>query len=255
MHEGSADKRCPFNHFVLRVTMVPRLPNVSGMKRDPNLDPSIRVLLVDDDRLIRAGIRGLLSRLPGVEVAGEAGGGHEAMKLAEELHPDVVLLDIGMPGLNGLDVTAMLVKLDRSIRVVILSMHTAPEYVLRALDAGAAGYLLKESAVAELELAIRAVGRGEVYLSPGVSRTVIDGFIQRTRHADDSLSTLTPRHREVLKLVAEGRSSKEIAQRLGISHRTVETHRLQLMQRLDIHDLAGLVRFAVRVGLIDREDD
>lgn len=214
---------------------------------------TIRVLLADDHTLVRAGIRGLLAALRDVEVVGETGDGHEAFRLAEALRPDVVLLDIGMPGLNGLEVAARLAKLDPAIRVVILSMHAAEEYVLQALRAGAAGYLLKGSSVAELEVAIRAVAQGDPYLSPAVSKRVVDEYVSRTGGETDPLAALTPRQRETLQLVAEGHTSKEIAQRLGVSHRTVEVHRNSLMKRLGVHDLAGLVRFAMRVGLIERE--
>lgn len=213
----------------------------------------IRVLLADDHTLLRAGIRGLLERLQGVEVVGEAGDGHEALRLAESLQPDVVLLDVTMPGLNGLEVSGRLAALDASIRVLILSMHTSEEYVLRALRAGCAGYLLKDSAVSELEVAVRAVARGETYLSPAVSKRVVDEYVSRTGGAADPLDALTPRQREILQLAAEGHSSKQIAQRLGLSTRTVEAHRAQLMDRLDLHDVAGLVRFAVRVGLVTPE--
>jgi DNA-binding NarL/FixJ family response regulator len=210
----------------------------------------IRVLLADDHTLVRAGIRGLLANLAGVEVVGEAEDGYEAVRLAELLKPDVVLLDVGMPALNGLEAAARIVKFDATIRVVILSMHMSEEYVLQALRAGAAGYLLKGSAVAELEVAVRAVARGETYLSPAVSKRVVDDYVSRTGGATDPLAALTPRQREILQLVAEGHTNKEIGQRLGLSYRTVETHRNQLMKRLDVHDLPGLVRFAVRVGLI-----
>jgi DNA-binding NarL/FixJ family response regulator len=210
----------------------------------------IRVFLADDHTLVRAGIRGLLVGLPGIEVVGEAGDGQEALRLAEALRPDVVLLDVGMPGLNGLEVAGRLATLDPAIRVVILSMHLSEEYVLRALRAGCAGYLLKASAVSELELAVRAVAAGETYLSPAVSRPVVDDYVRRTGGATDPLEALTPRQREVLQLVAEGNSSKEIAHRLGLSPKTVETHRAQLMERLGLHDVSGLVRFAVRVGLV-----
>jgi DNA-binding NarL/FixJ family response regulator len=214
---------------------------------------TIRVLLADDHTLVRAGIRSLLQQLSGVEVVGEAGDGHEVLRLAETLRPEVVLLDVGMPGLNGLEVAGRLTALDASMRVVILSVHTSQEYVLRALRAGCAGYLIKASAVTELELAVRAVARGETYLSPAVSKRVVDDYVNWAGGAADPLDALTPRQREVLQLAAEGHSSKEIANVLGLSLRTVETHRAQLMERLDVHDLAGLVRFAVRVGLIDRE--
>ena len=213
----------------------------------------IRVLLADDHTLVRAGIRGLLAGLQDIEVAGEAGDGQEALRLSDSLRPDVVLLDVGMPGLNGLEVAGRLATLDASIRVVILSMHVSEEYVLRALRAGCAGYLLKASAVSELEVAIRAVTRGETYLSPAVSRPVVDDYVRRTGGATDPLEALTPRQREVLQLVAEGNSTKEIAQRLGLSPKTVETHRAQLMERLGVHEVSGLVRFAVRVGLISPE--
>jgi DNA-binding NarL/FixJ family response regulator len=213
----------------------------------------IRTLLADDHTLVRAGIRGLLQGFQGVEVVGEAEDGHEALRLAESLRPDVVLLDIGMPGLNGLEVAGRLATLDPSIRVLILSMHTSEEYVLRALRAGCAGYLLKRSAVSELEVAVRAIARGETYLSPAVSKQVVDDYVGRTGGATDPLDALTPRQREILQLVAEGNTSKEIAEQLGLSFKTVETHRTQIMERLGVHDLAGLVRFAVRVGLVTPE--
>lgn len=211
---------------------------------------SIRVLLADDHTLVRAGMRGLLSGIAGVEVVGEAEDGQDALRLAAELHPDVVVLDIGMPGLNGLDAAAQLIKLDARARVLILSMHSAEEYVLRALRAGCAGYLLKRSAVSELEIAVRAVARGETYLSPGVSKQVVDDYVGRTGGASDPLEALTPRQREILQLVAEGHTSKEIAERLALSFKTVEAHRAQIMERLNLQDVTALVRFAVRVGLV-----
>jgi DNA-binding NarL/FixJ family response regulator len=211
------------------------------------------VVVVDDQPLIRSSLRALLDDAEDITVVGEAGDGQEALRLAETLRPDVVLLDVGMPGLNGLDVAGRLAALDASIRVLILSMHTSEEYVLRALRAGCAGYLLKGSAVSELEVAVRAVARGETYLSPAVSKRVVDDYVTRTGGATDPLDALTPRQREILQLAAEGHSSKEIAQRLGLSPRTVDAHRAQLMERLDLHDLAGLVRFAVRVGLVTPE--
>jgi DNA-binding NarL/FixJ family response regulator len=213
----------------------------------------IRVLVADDHTLVRAGIRSLLAKLENVEVVGEAGDGQEALRLAEELGPDVVLLDVGMPGLNGLDVAARLATLDASMRVLILSMHTSEEYVLRALRAGCAGYLLKGSAVAELEIAVRAIARGETYLSPAVSKHVMDDYVRRTGGAADPINALTPRQREVLQLVAEGHTSKEIAERLGLSFKTIEAHRAEIMERLGLRDVAGLVRFAVRVGLVTPE--
>jgi DNA-binding NarL/FixJ family response regulator len=210
----------------------------------------ISVLLADDHTLVLAGIRGLLTKLAGVEVVGEAADGHQTLRLAETLRPDIVLLDIGMPGMNGLEVAERLHKFEPAIRVVILSMHASEEYVLRALRAGAAGYLLKDSAVAELEVAVRSVARGETYLSPPVSKRVVDDYVSRTGGVSDPLAVLTARQREVLQMVAEGHTSKEIAQSLGVSYRTIETHRNQLMKRLGVTDLTGLVRFAVRAGLV-----
>lgn len=211
---------------------------------------NIRVLLADDHTLVRAGLRGLLQGIAGVDVVGEAGDGQEVLRLAGELHPDVVLLDVGMPGLNGLDAAAQLMKTDDRMRILILSMHSAEEYVLRALRAGCAGYLLKRSAVSELEIAVRAVARGETYLSPGVSKQVVDDYVGRTHGSSDPLEALTPRQREILQLVAEGHTSKEIAERLQLSFKTVEAHRAQIMERLNLQDVTGLVRFAVRVGLV-----
>ena len=211
---------------------------------------AIRVLLADDHTLVRAGLRGLLEGIPGVEVIGEAEDGHEAVRLSGELHPDVVLLDVGMPGLNGLDAASRLMGRDAHVRVLILSMHTSEEYVLRALRAGCAGYLLKRSAVSELEVAVRAVARGETYLSPTVSKQVVDDYVGRTGGSADPLDALTPRQREILQLVAEGHTSKEIAERLGLSFKTVDAHRAQIMERLGLDDVTALVRFAVRVGLV-----
>ena len=213
----------------------------------------IRVLLADDHTLVRAGIRRLLEDVSGVEVVGEAEDGHEAVRLAATLRPDVVLLDVGMRGLNGLEAAGHLATIDTGIRVLILSMHHSEEYVLRAIRAGCAGYLVKGSAVAELEIAIRAAIRGETYLSPIVSKQVVTDYVRRTGGASDPLEALTPRQREILQLVAEGHTSKDIAHRLNVSVKTVEGHRAQLMERLGVHDIAGLVRFAVRVGLISHE--
>lgn len=210
---------------------------------------SIRVLLADDHTLVRAGLRKLLESIPDMEVVGEAGDGLELLELAEKLQPQMVLMDIAMPGLNGLDATGRLVKTWPGIRVLILSMHQSAEYVRQALRQGAAAYLLKDSAPLELELAIKAVLKGETYLSPAVSKGVVSDYVNRLRSDEQPADTLTPRQREVLQLIAEGQSTKEIARRLDISIKTVETHRTQLMKQLDIHEIAGLVRFAIRTGL------
>lgn len=214
----------------------------------------VRVLLADDHTLVRAGLRKLLEAMPEVEVVGEASDGLALLALAGQLRPTLVLMDIAMPGLNGLEATARLARQSPDIRVLILSMHQNEEYVRQALRHGAAGYLLKDAAPMELDLAIRAVLRGETYLSPAVSRGVVSDYVQRLRGEETPGTQLTPRQREVLQLVAEGHSTKEIARRLDLSVKTVDTHRSQLMKLLDIHEVAGLVRYAMRVGLISPDN-
>jgi DNA-binding NarL/FixJ family response regulator len=221
---------------------------------------SIRVLLADDHALVRAGIRALLQNLAGIEVVAEADDGREALRLIAELRPDVVLMDIAMPGLNGLDTTARVTKEFPQVRVIMLSMHANEEYVLQALRSGAAGYLLKGARLPELELAVTSVARGETYLSPAASKHVVSGYVQRASRGGHSeadarpAERLTPRQREILQLIAEGATTKEIAQHLQISVKTVEMHRAQLMERIGIHDVAGLVRYALRIGLIQPEE-
>jgi len=208
----------------------------------------VRVLLADDHALVRAGIRALLQGLEGVTVVAEAGNGSEVLELARKHRPDVVLLDISMPGLGGLEASAQLKQELPEVRVVMLSMHANEEYVLQSLRAGAAGYMLKDSATAELEFALKAVMQGETYLSPPISKQVVEGYVQRV--GAEPAPDLTPRQRQVLQLIAEGHSTKEIAYRLELSVKTVETHRAQLMERLQIRDIAGLVRYAIRNGLV-----
>jgi DNA-binding NarL/FixJ family response regulator len=212
----------------------------------------IRIFIVDDHHLFRAGIHALLEKLPDVAVVGEAGTGREALKLIQAQPPDVVLMDILMPELNGLDATARIAAQFPNVRVIILSINAAEEYVVQALRAGAAGYLLKNVSPAELELAIKAVVRGETFLSSTVSKVVIDKYLERTG-GSQSHDPLTTRQREVLQLVAEGFKTKEIAKKLEISVKTVELHRTQLMKALDIHDIPGLVRYAIRIGLVRAE--
>lgn len=214
---------------------------------------TIRVLLADDHRLMRAGLRALLKSLDLVQVVAEAGNGHEAIQLAEQHQPDIVIMDIGMPELNGLEATARMVKLAPAPRIIVLSMHANEEYVRRALQAGVAGYLLKGAEPAELELAIKAVMRGETYLTPAISKQVVQNYLHPREMKTNPIQELTPRQREVLQLVAEGHSTKDIAQKLNLSTKTVDTHRTELMQRLDIHDIAGLVRYAIRIGLISAD--
>jgi DNA-binding NarL/FixJ family response regulator len=212
----------------------------------------IRVLLADDHDLFRAGVRSLLENLAGIEVVAEAGSGREALCLCQTQHPDVALMDIMMPELNGLDAAARLAAICPDTRTIILSMNASEEYVLQALRCGAAGYLLKNISPSELEQAIREVARGETYLSPAVSKHVIAAYLQRVGGGGEisSLERLTPRQREILQLVAEGNSTKQIARKLDLSAKTVEMHRSQLMDALDIHDVTGLVRYAIRMGVI-----
>jgi len=211
---------------------------------------AIRVLLADDHTLVRAGIRALLELIERVEVVAESEDGRDALELIGKHRPDVALLDIGMPGLSGLEVAKRAQKDSPRTRVVILSMHADASYVTQALRAGVAGYLVKGAAVAELPLAIKAVMRGETYLTPKISRSVVEKFLDDGEPMADPLSGLTSRQREILQLIAEGRTTKEIAGVLEVSVKTVETHRARLMERLDIHDVPGLVRFAIRAGLV-----
>ncbi len=213
----------------------------------------IRVLVADDHALFRAGVRKLLQSFEGMDVVDEAADGHEAIRLSATHRPDVLLMDIGMPGLNGVEAAARLTREGPRPRVIILSMHTGEEYVLRAIRAGAAGYLLKDAKPVELETAVRAVARGEIYLSPAVSRYVVEDYVRRGSTDRGPLDRLTPRQREVLQLIAEGNTTKAIAAKLGLSTKTVETHRAQLMERLDTHDIAALVRLAIRLGLVESQ--
>jgi DNA-binding NarL/FixJ family response regulator len=213
----------------------------------------LRIILADDHTLVRAGLRSLMEQLEEVTVVAEANNGHEVLALVAAHHPDVVLMDITMPGMNGFEAALRLKKDHPRIKIIILSMHTSEEYVLQALRAGVSGYLVKDSAPLELGLALQSVARGETYLSPPISRQVVDNYMQRVGQADEPLAHLTGRQREILQLIAEGSSTKDIARKLNVSVKTVETHRAQLMERLDIHDVAGLVRFAVRHGLVGTE--
>jgi DNA-binding NarL/FixJ family response regulator len=227
---------------------------------------SIRVLIADDHTLLRSGLRALLERAPDIRVVGEAADGREALRQIEEQRPDVVLMDVAMAGLNGLEATMRAVRDHRGVRVVILSMHKNEEYVVHAVQAGASGYLLKDVATTELVTAIRTVMRGQRYLSAEAAQRVADyeerfGTISAQGgppgspgHAPARDPTqLTQREREVLQLIAEGRTMQEIASVLAISPKTVETHRYRLMDRLNIHHVAGLVRYALRTGLVQPE--
>ena len=208
-----------------------------------------RVLLADDHTLMRAGVRALLDELPGCEVVAEAGDGYEALELLRQHRPDVALMDIDMKRMNGLEAMVAAKREFPDLHVIMLSMHSEKQYVMQALRDGASGYLLKDAATVELELALNVVMKGDVYLSPGVSKQVAEGFVREAESADP-VALLTPRQREILTFIAEGHNTKEIAFRLGLSTKTVEAHRAQLMERLGIHDIAGLVRFTIRAGLI-----
>lgn len=217
------------------------------------LEP-IRVILADDHTLVRAGIRALLEKLPAVEVLGEASNGREVLELVKTHQPDVVLMDITMPGLNGLEAAARMAKEFPNVRVLILSMHDNEEYYWRALKAGAAGYLLKKAATAELAVALQQVMAGEIYLSQEISARLLKKFpSQRMTDLKSPLEQLTVRQREILQLIAEGQNTKQIAELLKVSPKTVEYHRMKLMTGLNVHDVPGLVRFALRVGLIPQE--
>lgn len=212
---------------------------------------NIRVMLVDDHTLVRQGIKALLTQLPRLEVIAETGSAREAIALLEQAPlPDLVLLDIAMGEMNGIELAALIAKRFPQIKIMMLSMYGNAAYVEQALRAGARGYLLKDASLAELDLALRCVMRGETYLTPAVNKQVLHDYVYRLTSDSAPEEQLTPRQREVLRLIAEGRTTREIAQILTISVKTVETHRTLLMERLDIHDVAGLVRYALRIGLI-----
>ena len=212
---------------------------------------NIRVLLADDHNLVRAGLRALLDRVPGVTIVAEASDGLEALAAVESEGPDVVLADIGMPGLNGFNLTARIAARWPDVRVIIVSVHHTDAYITEALRAGASGYLLKDTSVAELELAITSVVSGGKYLSPTVSRQMVDAHVIQDASPTPATDTrgLTLRQREVLQLIAEGHGTKEVARKLSISAKTVATHRAEVMQRLNIHEVAGLVRYAIQAGI------
>lgn len=226
------------------------LHELAVLKKPVSMKP-IRTLIADDHALVRAGIRALVEKIEGVEVVGEAGKGSEAIELIRKLQPDLVLLDITMPDGNGFDVLSHVRKKFPKTRVIVLTVHEASEYAIRALREGAAGFLPKSAASTELETAIDKVMKGGGYISPEASQKTVLEIGKGTKK--ELLESLSPRQREVLELIAKGRTTKQIAQELEISVKTVESHRSQLMERLDIHDVAGLVRYAILVGIIDVE--
>jgi DNA-binding NarL/FixJ family response regulator len=214
----------------------------------------IRVLIADDHGIVRTGLRLLFERISDMEVIGEAVDGRQAVALAKQLRPDIVVMDIGMPLLNGLEAAAQIVKDNDRVGVIMLSMHTDESYILRALDAGAKGYLLKDNADEDMEQAVRSVASGKPYFSPSIAQTLLEDYVRlmRERSVQDSFALLTEREREVLQLLAEGKSNKEAASILSLSPYTVETHRTNMMQKLGLHNTAEIVLYAVRKGIVAR---
>jgi two-component system, NarL family, response regulator NreC len=212
----------------------------------------IRVLIADDHGVMRKGLRLQLEQHEGIEVVGEASDGRDAVRLADELLPDLVIMDIGMPNLNGIEATAQIVKHNPNIGVIMLSVHSDEEYLLRALTAGAKGYLLKESADVDLLRAVQAVAQRKSFFSPTVAKMLLDDFVQQLqqRGLKDSYGLLTDREKQIFQLLAEGKSAKEIAAILNLSPYTVETHRTHIMQKLDLHSAVDLVLYAVRKKII-----
>jgi len=212
----------------------------------------IRIVVADDHTVMRAGIRLVLERQPDLHVVGEASDGRETVNAVERLHPDVVVMDIAMPNLNGIEATRQILANGVAVSIVVLSMHSDEEYVLRALKAGARGYLLKESAEADLIAAVRAVIDGKSFFSPAVSRLLVEDYVRQLQDRDieDSYELLTTRERETLQLVAEGKSNKDIANLLNLSVYTVETHRSNIMEKLNLHGVPELILYAVRKGVI-----
>jgi DNA-binding NarL/FixJ family response regulator len=214
---------------------------------------AIRVVLVDDHTLVRSALRAVLEQRPHIHVAAEAATGPEALSAARTHRPDVVLLDLSLPGMGGLEVTRHLTEELPDTKVLVLSMHANDEYVLQALRAGAAGYLLKNSSYTELDLALRNVAAGGIYLSAAIPKSVMADYLGPIGKGKSQLERLSPRQRQVLRMIAEGRGTKAIAQELDLSVKTVETHRAHLMRRLRISDVPGLVRFAIRTGQVQLE--
>ncbi len=214
---------------------------------------SFRILIADDHTLVRQGLKALLDAQPDMQVVGEVGDGRSTIRAAGELTPDVIIMDISMPDMNGIDATRQLLAGPRKVKVLGLSMHADPRFVARLLRAGASGYLLKDCAFEELARAIRVVMDGQVYLSPGIAGSVVQDYLRQTPGDAPPGSPLTDREREVLQLLAEGRSTKQIAATLQLSPKTVETHRRRIMDKLSVYSVAELTRYAIREGLIGLE--
>ena len=215
---------------------------------------NIRVLLADDHTIVRQGLRALLDSQEDIEVVGEAENGRQAFEKTKQIVPDIVVLDITMPNLNGIEATRQIKKLNPEIKVIVLTVHDNEEYVHQVLQAGASGYLLKESAVSDLVSAINAVKKGDIFLSPTISKVVVKDYIKHTDRESrgfDSLDVLTSREREVLQLIAEGHTNREVARLLKLSVKTVDVHRAHIKEKLHIHDTAGLIKYSLRKGLIN----
>ena len=212
----------------------------------------IRIVIADDHTIMRSGLRLLLEREPDLKVIGEASDGRESVEMAVRLEPDVVVMDVGMPNLNGIEAARQIATRASGVRIAILSMHSDESYVMRALSAGARAYLLKDSAEADLIAAIRAIHDGRSFFSPAISSILKEDYIQemKARGAEDSYELLTPREREILQMIAEGKTNKEVANILGLSLYTVETHRTHILQKLGLHSVPELILYAVRKGII-----
>jgi two-component system response regulator NreC len=215
----------------------------------------IRVLLADDHTLVREGIRALLEAQPDLEVIAEVSEGGEAVRKSLELQPDVVLMDITMPGTNGMEATRLIRKGAPGVRILVLTIHGTDDYFFRLLEAGASGYMLKESASSDLVSAIRSVHGGGVFLSPSVAKRLVEDYLRRVGEGEQKpgYDSLTEREKEILKLIGEGHTNQEIAQRLCLSVNTVQTHRTHIMDKLNLHNRTALLRFAVRAGLLEKE--
>jgi len=213
-----------------------------------------RIVLADDHAIVRSGIRLMLEKIPGVEIVAEARDGQEALEMIRKHQPDIFVTDIAMPFLNGIEAARRIQQEFSHVRVLILSMYGTEEHVRQAMNAGISGYVLKESAPGELEIALRALSEGRTYLSPPVSQKIIRDYRKKIRQRENPIDSLTSRQREILQMLAESHSAKEIAQKLNISYKTVENHRTEIMERLHIHDLPGLVRFAIRHGMVSPDN-
>ena len=228
-------------------------PSTQPVSEQETLQKKIRILLADDHTILRAGLKMMLNAQPDMEIVGEAQDGRQSIAEAQKLQPDVVLMDITMPDINGIEATKQIKKLLPDTRVLVLTMHEHDEYVFQALRAGASGYMLKEAAATDLITALRVIQSGQFYLSPTAQSVMVGDYLQRVRAGEekDSYSSLTEREREILKLVAEGYTNNQIAERLVISPKTVDTHRTHIMDKLNLHSRAELVKYAMRRGLLE----